>query len=390
MGRLVVASVSVVLVVFLGGRVVIAVRSGSAASAATSSAAVSTGGAGASARASSTAFVSPSPRPTPSVIEPVFSAGGKYVAWSDEGNYFAYNSYSGRTPYVTLADRSGRSLETLQASFAIWVGDTTYMAFSLNADRATYRAFVGELGKADRTAIKGAFYAPSPSDAPSASGTVVLHTNEEPSRFVIWREGKLSAERTGRVLAISGDGTRLAVASGKQIAVVSWDGASVLATTTSDVTPVFGGFSPDGRWLDFATSRDLVLFDTAEYKSYLVDGCLAGEASWVDSGHLVVAAGNTDCASTDGSGSGIVVTSLPSPNAAASFDGHVAYTIFEEESVAFDVVIEAPDGTSQRVALEGYAAGTRLTWSPDADLLMVEYVGGTSSKPIGYIALIRL
>jgi len=330
----------------------------------------------------------------------VFEGLGGAASWSLGGTYFSFSAGTGlAVPTTTVADRSGRTIETVDAIHFIWITDEAYLGFA--SDGYAMHPFVGHVGSTAREPVAGSYF-PGPRDI-AAGGVVVLPTDAMATQYAVWTPAGLSSTRSGDPVAISRDGRFIAVdhyppVDGSQpdqsrLDVVRTDDGSVVASYPHSYA-VFG-FSPDGTRLAFgpgATGGDARFFvlDTSSGRFWVAETCMTQYAVWLDGSHLIV---NSQTPCGQPAGSGVTIETTPDWSMAVSSDGKLASVTGQGTPTSsvetIDVAIQSASVGREGARFTGWDMSVRLSWAPDGSLLLVSYVGPGSSSPPSHVVLLR-
>ncbi len=297
------------------------------------------------------------------------------VIWSPDMSHFAVVSQvDSGTFTVFMFDKSGSWVGQAPGREAAWANNQELLVLPVAMDRGFLStAFIATVGYNDEktmSALPGRYS----HLLGGANGTVSLMTE---SAYAIWRSGTLQKQRPGEVLAISPDGSLLAVdgvaglrvekASDGQV-VRSWPEVRLGRYPTAS-------FSQDQSHLvmtDVVGSKDAL--DVLTIRDGSATGLLAGSVAygptWLADQRIFAgdSAGSWWLISLDGKQTKMA-TIQPTARAAAISPDGAKWAAIDENG---KLVIEGSGGA---LNLDTPPGPSRLYWSPDGTELVV--VGGS-------------
>jgi hypothetical protein len=262
------------------------------------------------------AVASPTPPPTSTALAPVNIVGisGWPVSWAPDGAHLMVSGASGwnQQRQIKVLDTSGRSVGSISADSATWVGSSTIATSIDGRGPGSDTIRLVNLSGHTIATMPGTY-----GEGPGGSGAVLLGSGtgdvavasmggwgSSSSSFVIWDGSNVGATHTGIPIGFSNDGKNLAVLhpsggfgggfSGwleivsvpSLQTVVAFSHTSIHVSTLGS-SPGYGPevtFSPDGNWLFVAGT----LVDLSHGSTVHV-----GNGGWLPDGTLLTSSGGT-------------------------------------------------------------------------------------------------
>lgn len=332
------------------------------------------------------------------------------ATWSPGGTNIAVTlGNSGQSWHVRILRSDGTPIETVDAWELAWIDDTTYVALN-NAGKA----FVGHVGSSARSDLPGTYPCGLLGGSP---GVVALMTDatctNATTRYVIWTPKGLSAPRSGVPVAISPDGTLLAVVHDpteccgggptpdpsaspppKATLDIVRTSTGVSVARAGNVAWAYGTtviFSPDAKRVAYLvrmperpSGDGFAILDVASGTVSVLDGDLGKVLGWMANDRLLVASRAPGAPAPKG----LQVTALDTvaDTVALSSTGRVAAALAGDQATqSLTLTLELG---AERETLELPAYARVLVWSTDGSTLLA-VCSDSSMHPPDQVVLVQ-